>query len=152
MRHSRWRTIIECVQEYLLVFTLLPGRGESARDFMRQLADGRRAEQERSERRVGIRGTRWFLAEPSAGETLVVILDTPDLHRSLRLLAVSMDPHDLWFKRSFAEITGIDLNEGPDLVPAALLSSSWHEPAEEARPSAQGLPAVVLHPSELAAG
>jgi hypothetical protein len=140
------------VQEYCLVFTLLPGRGESARDFMRQLADGRRAEQERSERRVGIRGMRWFLAEPTAGETLVGILASPDLGRSLRLLAVSMDPHDLWFKRSFAACTGLDLNDGPEVMAAELLHSSRGELGGEAQPSAVPFSAGMLHPSELAAG
>ncbi len=140
------------MQEHCLVFTLLPGRGESARDFMRQLADGRRAEQERSERRVGIGGERWFLAESAARETLVGIVESPDLQRSLRLLAVSMDPYDLWFKRRFAEIAGVDLNEGPDLVAAELLTSSWHETDGGAHRATPGMSTGLLHPSETAAG
>ena len=105
-----------CMQEHCVVLSLLPGRGESARDFMRQLAAGRRAEQERSERRVGIRDARWFLAQEAPGEILIGLLVSHDLRRSLRLLAVSMDPHDLWFKRQLAAVTGVDLNESPHLV------------------------------------
>ena len=118
-----------------MVFSLLPGRGESARDFMAELADGRRAEQERSERRIGIRGERWFLGRVDAGELLIGLVGSHDLARALGLLAVSMEPHDLWFKRRFAEVTGIDLNDPPDLAAAILLSSSRAEPREFEAPA-----------------
>ena len=103
------------MQEHCVVLTLLPGRGESARDFMRQLADGRRAEQERAERRVGIAGERWFLGPAESGELLIGLIESEDLVRSLGLLSVSMEPHDLWFKRRLADITGVELNETPAL-------------------------------------
>jgi hypothetical protein len=138
------------VQEHCLVISLLPGRGESARDFMRQLAAERRAEQERSERRVGIRDARWFLARAAAGEMLIGLLVSPDLRRSLRLLAVSMDPHDLWFKRRFAELSGLDLNEAPNLDVAEQLVGWRHGPPGEAQDAVRGVPA--LQPSEMAAG
>ncbi len=140
------------MQEHCLVISLLPGRGESARDFMRQLAAGRRAEQERSERRVGIGGARWFLAHWGGDETLVGLIASHDLHRSLRLLAVSMDPHDLWFKRQFAEISGLDLNEAPDLDVAEELAGWRDEPPREAEDVARGVPGGALQPSERAAG
>ena len=107
-----------------MVFSLLPGRGESARDFMRQLADGRRAEQERSERRIGIGGARWFLGQVAAGELLIGMIDSRDLARALGLLSVSMDPHDLWFKRRFADATGVDFNDTLAIVEAALVVST----------------------------
>ena len=107
-----------CMQEHCVVLSLLPGRGESARDFMRQLAAGRRAEQERSERRVGIGGARWYLGQVAEGELLIGMIDSGDLARAFGLLSVSMDPHDLWFKRQLAAVTGVDLNESPHLVPA----------------------------------
>ena len=105
-----------CMQEHCVVLSLLPGRGESARDFMRQLAAGRRAEQERSERRVGIAGVRWYLGQVAEGELLIGMIDSGDLARAFGLLSVSMDPHDLWFKRQLAAVTGVDLNESPHLV------------------------------------
>lgn len=140
------------MQEHCVVFSLLPGRGESARDFMRQLAAGRRAEQERSERRIGIDGERWFLARTAAGELLIGLIDSPDLARAFGLLAVSMEPYDLWFKRRFADVTGIDLNDPPELDAAVLLSSSRETPAEllgGAPASRGGLPlAAVVTPAE----
>ncbi len=97
--------------EHCVVVSLLPGRGESARGFMRELADGRRAEQERCERRVGIGGARWFLGRVEAGELLIGMIDSEDPVRAFALLSVSMDAHDLWFKRQLASVAGIDLNE-----------------------------------------
>jgi hypothetical protein len=138
------------VQEHCLAISLLPGRGESARDFMRQLAAERRAEQERSERRVGIRDARWFLAHAAAGEMLIGLLGSGDLRRSLRLLAVSMDPHDLWFKRQFAEVSGVDLNEAPNLDVAEQLVGWRDGQPGEAGEALQGL--LALKPSEMAAG
>ena len=116
------------MQEHCVVLTLLPGRGESARDFMRQLTGGRRAEQERSELRTGIDGERWFLGQANGGELLIGLIDSDDLARALGLLSVSMEPHDLWFKRCLAEVTGVDLNETGQLPAAILLSSSRAEP------------------------
>lgn len=103
------------MHEHCVVISLLPGRGESARAFMRELVDGRRAEQERSERRVGIRAARWFLGTAAQGELLIGMIDSGDLARAAGLLSVSMEPHDLWFKRRLAALTGLDLNEASSL-------------------------------------
>ncbi len=140
------------VEEHCLVVSLLPGRGESARDFMRQLAAERRAEQERSDRRVGIGGARWYLAHQAGEDALVGLIMSHDLHRSLRLLAVSMDPHDLWFKRQFAAISGLDLNEGPNLAPAEQLAGWAGEASRAESELAHGVSGVALQPSEMAAG
>ncbi|MEO8246244.1 MAG: hypothetical protein ABI622_03905 [Chloroflexota bacterium] len=139
------------MQEHCVVLSLLPGRGESARDFMRQLAGGRRAEQERSERRVGIGEARWYLGRVAGGELLIGVIDSGDLARALGLLSVSMDPHDLWFKRQLAAVTGVDLNESPRLEPAQELTASRsqspdsHAPRERssARPTPGALVAMV---------
>ncbi|HET7685982.1 MAG TPA: hypothetical protein VFM19_06250 [Candidatus Limnocylindria bacterium] len=114
--------------EHCVVISLLPGRGESARAFMRELADGRRAEQERSERRIGIAAARWFLGSAAEGELLVGMIDSGDLARATGLLSVSMDPHDLWFKRRFAELTGVDLNETASLQVAEPLEAGAGAP------------------------
>jgi hypothetical protein len=128
------------MQEHCVVLPLLPGRGESARDFMRQLAAGRRAEQERSERRVGIGGARWYLGQVAEGELLIGMINSGDLARAFGLLSVSMDPHDLWFKRRFAAVTGVDLNDSPYLQPALELTAQPSEShdARDARDTSSG--------------
>lgn len=142
------------MQEHCVVLSLLPGRGESARDFMRQLAAGRRAEQERSERRVGIGGARWYLGQVAEGELLIGMIASGDLARALGLLSVSMDPHDLWFKRHLAAITGVDLNESRYLEPALELTaprSDPHEPRESRETASRPTPgplAALVAPGE----
>lgn len=135
------------MQEHCVVLALLPGRGESARDFMRQLADGRRAEQERSERRVGVFRERWFLGPGDQGELLIGLLESDDLTRSLGLLSVSMEPHDLWFKRRLAEISGIDLNETA-VLPLAVAQPDSAATADEPSSRAVGPLAVAAGPAE----
>ena len=140
------------MQEHCVVLPLLPGRGESARDFMRQLAAGRRAEQERSERRVGIGGARWYLGQVAEGELLIGMITSGDLARAFGLLSVSMDPHDLWFKRHLAAVTGVDLNESPHFEPAVELTRPVVESHELREPSKPRQPvgplAAMVSPAE----
>ncbi len=139
------------MQEHCVVLPLLPGRGESARDFMRQLAAGRRAEQERSERRVGIGGARWYLGQVAEGELLIGMISSGDLARAFGLLSVSMDPHDLWFKRHLAVVTGVDLNETPHVEPAMELArppADSREPRESASPRQPAGRLAAMVPAE----
>ena len=133
----------------LSVISLLPGRGELARDFMRQLAAERRAEQERSDDEWD--PGRAMVPRPGGARRILIgLLVSHDLRRSLRLLAVSMDPHDLWFKRQFAEVSGLDLNEAPNLAVAEQLVGWRQGPPGEAQEAVRGVPG--LQPSEMAAG
>jgi hypothetical protein len=116
--------VLSAHMEHCIVFPVVPGKTPTAREFMRELENGRHAEHERSERRVGIAGERWFLARSRDGELLVGMIETDDLRRTMGLLAVSLHPYDLWFKARFREITGTDLNQAPELDAAVLLASS----------------------------
>ena len=71
--------------EHCIVFTVRDGQAQAARDFMRELADTRRVEQQRSQRRVGIGGERWFLANSRQGELLVGLIESGDLGRTVGL-------------------------------------------------------------------
>jgi hypothetical protein len=65
------------------------------------------------------------------------MITSSDLARAFGLLSVSMDPHDLWFKRHLAAVTGVDLNESPHLEPAVELArpaADSHELRESASP------------------
>ena len=96
---------------------ILPGRGEAARELVSELAGSRRAEQESSARRIGTRSATWSLGGgPVEGELLIGEIDGDDLGNALDLLRVSLAPHDLWFKRRFEAVTGVDLNEPQQLV------------------------------------
>lgn len=104
------------MQTRCIVVRILPGRGEAARELVSELAGSRRAEQESSARRIGARSATWSLGGgPVEGELLIGEIDGADLGNALSLLAVSLAPHDLWFKRRFAAVTGVDLNEPQEL-------------------------------------
>ncbi len=96
-----------------VVFPLLPGKTEEARAFQRELDTQRKADYDRSERRIGITKEHWFLASVPAGDQLVVYMESQDFDRALGLFVASRDEFDLWFKRRLAEVTGVDLNNPP---------------------------------------
>jgi hypothetical protein len=104
------------MQTRCIVVRILPGRGEAARELVTELAGSRRAEQESSARRIGTRSATWSVGGPAAGELLIGEIDGHDLGHALDLLRISLAPHDLWFKRRFLAVTGIDLNQPQQLT------------------------------------
>ena len=76
-----------------------------------------------SEQRIGIEKEVWFLAGADSGDLLVSYMESPDFANALRLFSASQDEFDLWFKRRFAESTGVDLNNPPEMTLPELLSS-----------------------------
>jgi hypothetical protein len=104
-----------------LVIPLQPGAREAARGWLRTLGGPRAGELARSERRLGIARQAWFIS--GAGQDLLIgLIDAKDFPRAMSLLGISMEPFDLWFKRSMEAITGLDLNDPPLSDPATLLS------------------------------
>ncbi len=107
-----------------VVFPILPGKTEDARAFQRELDTERKADYDRSERRIGITKEYWFIASVPSGDQLVVYMESPDFNRALGMFVASRDEFDLWFKRRLAEVTGLDLNNPPpDLKLPELVSS-----------------------------
>ncbi len=112
------------MQQVCVVVPILPNKTNAARDFMRELETKRKAEFDRSERRIGITKEVWFLAEAPSNDQLVAYMESEDFGRALGLFAQSRDEFDLWFKRRLAEATGLDLNNPPpDMKLPELLSS-----------------------------
>ena len=58
-----------------------------------------------------------------AGEILVAYIETDDFGTALGLFSQSHDDFDMWFKRRLADVTGIDLNDPPEITLPELLSS-----------------------------
>ena len=107
-----------------VVFPLLPGKTEDARAFQRDLDTERKADYDRSERRIGITREYWFLASVPSGDQLVVYMESEDFGRALQMFVASQDEFDLWFKRRLAEVSGVDLNNPPpDMALPELVSS-----------------------------
>ncbi len=116
------------MEQTCLVIPLRPGAREVARSWLRTLGDTRAHELARSERRLGIERQAWFTTGDGT-DLLIGMIEAEDFPRAMSLLAISMDPFDLWFKRSIEAITGLDLNDRPASDPAVLLSSYAAESA-----------------------
>jgi hypothetical protein len=101
------------MDQVCLVLPILPGKTQDARAFQRELDTERRADYDRSERRIGIPKEMWYIASLPAGDQFVVYIESPDFNRALGLFVESRDEFDEWFKRRLAEVTGVDMNNLP---------------------------------------
>lgn len=111
------------MDQVCLVIPILLGKTDAARDFWREVETERKAEYDRSERRIGITKEVWCLAQLPAGDHFVVYMESPDFSNALRLFSTSQDDFDVWFKRCLAETTGVDLNNPPEMRLPEVLSS-----------------------------
>src|SRR5215469_14796582 len=101
------------MDQICLVVPILPGRSADARDFMRELENGRNADYQLSEQRIGIVKEAWYLARTPAGDQLVAYMESPDFPTALSMFSQSHDEFDAWFKHRLAAATGVDLNAPP---------------------------------------
>jgi len=90
---------------------------------MHDLDGSRREEYDRSEQRIGITKEVWFLAPTPAGELLVGYMESADFNGAFTQFVSSRDGFDLWFKERFADVSGIDLNDPPEMQLPELLSA-----------------------------
>ena len=106
-----------------LVLPILPGKTEESRAFLRALDTDRRADYDRSERRIGITKEVWYIASVPGGDQLVAYMESQDFNQALQQFVASQDEFDQWFKRRLAEVTGVDLeNLPPDMQLPELVS------------------------------
>jgi hypothetical protein len=117
------------MEQICLVLPLQPGRGDDAREFMRELEASRKRDYARSEERIGITKEVWFLAGVPGADALVGYMETSDFAKALAMFSQSEDEFDIWFKRRLADCTGVDLNHPPEMTLPELLSSYSAEQA-----------------------
>jgi hypothetical protein len=107
-----------------IIFPILPGKTDAAREFMRALETERKTDLARSNQSVGMTREVWFLATGPAGDQLIGYAEMADFNRVIAEVAESRDEFDTWYKRQLAEVTGVDMNNPPpDLQPLELLTS-----------------------------
>ena len=95
------------------VLPILPGKSNDARAFLRELETTRKADYDRSERRLGISKEVWYLASSPTGDQLVVYIEGANFNNAMQQFVASKNDFDLWFKRRLLEVTGLDLNNPP---------------------------------------
>ena len=96
-----------------LVLPILSGKSGAARAFQVELDTTRKPDYARSERRLGVAKEYWYIANLPSGDHLVGYFEVEDLDRVMSAFIASTDSFDLWFKRSLADVTGVDLNNPP---------------------------------------
>jgi hypothetical protein len=102
---------------------ILPGQTAAAREFLKELDGPRKADFDRSERRLGIGKEMWYLAALPTGDQLVGYMEAKNFGEAVAQFSASQDPFDLWFKERMAGVTGLDLNHvPPGFAPPELLS------------------------------
>jgi hypothetical protein len=119
------------MQHVCLTIPVLPSQGEAARAFMGELEGTYRSAYADSEQRIGIEKELWFISDLGQQELLVAYVESGDFARALELFSASRDSFDLWFKEQLAGVTGLDLNDPPEMQLPELLShyeaSAVHE-------------------------
>lgn len=101
------------MEQACFALRILVGKTSDARTFMRELDGPRKAEFDRSERRIGIVKESWFLQHLEHYDVLIGYMESPNFAESLQQFAQSRDAFDLWFKSQMSEVTGVDLNNPP---------------------------------------
>ena len=105
-----------------LALPVLPGKTTDARTFMQQLDGSRRTEFDRSERRIGISKELWYLAQLPSGDHLIGYMESAEFKRAFQMFVGSKDPFDLWFKQRVFDVSGLDLNNPPEMALPEVLS------------------------------
>jgi hypothetical protein len=111
------------VDQICLVAPVREGKADAARAFLHDLDGSRKDEYDRSEQQIGITKEVWFLAQAAGGDQLVGYMESPDFKSAFTQFVGSSDEFDLWFKERFADVTGIDLNDPPEMQLPELLSA-----------------------------
>ena len=105
-----------------LTIPVLPGQGAGAREFMSGLEGSQRGAYAESEQRIGIEKELWFISDLGEQELLVAYMESGDFGRAFEQFVASREPFDLWFKGQLANVTGLDLNDPPELQLPELVS------------------------------
>jgi hypothetical protein len=111
------------MNQVCLVLPVRAGETEAARTFLRELDGARRDDYDISERRIGISKEVWFLAPTGDRELLIGYIESGDFDAAFAQFVRSRDEFDRWFKDRLEEVTGIDLNDPPEMDLPELLSA-----------------------------
>ena len=111
------------MEQTCLVVPVLPGKSEATREFYREVEGARRDEFRESEERFGITREIAWLAHTDAGDSVVVYIESEDFEKALGQFSQSQDGFDLWFKEHVLDISGLDLNNPPEMALPEVLST-----------------------------
>ena len=94
-----------------VAFPVLPGKGEDARRFLREVERERRNDHFVAAGRVGLYRESWYLQRTPLGDQLLGYFASWDLPGALERLGQSREAFHAWFARQLAEVTGVELGD-----------------------------------------
>jgi Family of unknown function (DUF6176) len=104
-----------------LVVPLKPGKEQALRDFYRDV-ESRHDEYDRSEQRLGITKEVAWSAPMNGGRAAVIYIESDDFATAFSRFVQSQEEFDLWFKEQVLDLSGLDLNNPPEVELPELLS------------------------------
>ena len=105
-----------------LVVPVLPGKEGELRAFYREVDGPRQQDYERSEQRLGITKEIAWVAPVDGGSAAVIYIESENFEQTFSEFVQSQDEFDLWFKQRVLDISGLDLNNPPEMELSELLS------------------------------
>jgi hypothetical protein len=105
-----------------LVIPVKAGKEEALHAFYRELESSRKDEYDLSEQRLGITKEIAFGAKTDEGTFAVIYIESEDFQTAFGRFVESKDDFDLWFKEHVLDISGVDLNNPPEMELPELLS------------------------------
>ena len=104
-----------------MVVPLKPAKEQALRDFYRDI-DARHDEYDRSQQRLGITKEVAWSAPMDGGRAAVIYIESDDFDTAFSRFVQSQDDFDLWFKQQVLDLSGLDLNNPPEMELPELLS------------------------------
>jgi len=110
------------VDHTCLVVPVLSGKEDAMRAFYKDVNGARQQEFDESERRLGITKEVAWLAPLNGGSAAVIYIESENFEQAFSEFVQSQGDFDLWFKAQVLDISGLDLNNPPEMDLPELLS------------------------------
>lgn len=104
-----------------LVVPVLPGKDDDVRAFYEEV-ESRKEEFDESEQRLGITKEVAWLAAVEGGTAMVIYIESGDFAQAFSTFVQSQEEFDLWFKQRVLDVSGLDLNNPPEMALPEVLS------------------------------
>ena len=105
-----------------LVVPVKPGKEEALHDFYREVEGAKKDDYDRSEQRLGISKEVAWSAKTDSGTVAVIYIESENFESAFGQFVQSQDEFDLWFKAQVLELSGLDLNNPPEMELPEVLS------------------------------
>ena len=96
-----------------MTLPLLPGKTESWKRWVQEMASTRLSEFQASRKRLGITREVSCLQQTPQGDMAILYIEAEDMARVFQGLATSQDPFDALFRQNTQEFFGLDLTQPP---------------------------------------